>query len=58
MTLADGGVMAGPLLAGSPPMTAIRYQIVVMFMLATATGSLLFVRLAARARLTSHCSMC
>jgi len=48
------GMMTGQILAGSSPMTAIRYQIVVVFMLATATaiGSLLFVRLAARRYLT------
>ena len=47
-------MMTGQILAGSSPMTAIRYQIVVVFMLATATaiGSLLFVRLAARRYLT------
>src|SRR5262245_7844237 len=42
------GMMMGQILAGASPLTAIRYQIVVVFMLAVATavGSLLFVRLA------------
>jgi len=42
------GMMTGQILAGASPLTAIRYQIVVVFMLsvATALGSLLFVRLA------------
>jgi putative ABC transport system permease protein len=44
------GMMTGQILAGSSPLTAIRYQIVVMFMLTAATsmGALIFVRLAAR----------
>ena len=48
------GMMTGQLLAGSPPLVAIRYQIVVVFMLAAATAvsSLLFVHLAARRYLT------
>ncbi len=48
------GMMTGQILAGSSPLTAIRYQIVVIFMLAAATavGSLLFVRLAASRYLT------
>jgi putative ABC transport system permease protein len=48
------GMMTGQILAGSSPLVAIRYQIVVVFMLATGTavGSLLFVRLAARRYLT------
>jgi putative ABC transport system permease protein len=48
------GMMTGQILAGSPPLVAIRYQIVVVFMLAAATAvsSLLFVRLAARRYLT------
>jgi Uncharacterised protein family (UPF0014) len=43
------GVMTGQILAGSSPLVAIRYQMVVVFMLAAATalGSRLFVRLAA-----------
>ena len=43
------GMMTGQILAGSSPLIAIRYQIVVVFMqgAATALGSLLFVRLAA-----------
>jgi putative ABC transport system permease protein len=48
------GMMTGQILAGSSPLVAIRYQIVVTFMLtsATAVGSWLFVRLAARRYLT------
>jgi UDP-glucose/iron transport system permease protein len=48
------GMMTGQILAGASPLTAIRYQIVVVFMLAVATavGSLLFVRLAVRRYLT------
>jgi ABC-type branched-subunit amino acid transport system ATPase component len=48
------GMMTGQILAGSSPLLAIRYQIVVVFMLASATalGSLLFVRLAALRYLT------
>jgi putative ABC transport system permease protein len=48
------GMMTGQILAGSPPLVAIRYQIVVVFMLAAATAvsSLLFVRLALRRYLT------
>jgi len=43
------------ILAGSSPLLAIRYQIVVVFMQAAATaiGSLLFVRLAAGRYLTA-----
>jgi len=46
--------MTGQILAGASPLTAIRYQIVVVFMLAVATalGSLLFVRLAVARYLT------
>jgi putative ABC transport system permease protein len=49
------GMMTGQILAGSSPLVAIRYQIVVVFMLAAATGlgSLLFVRLAADRYLTA-----
>jgi UDP-glucose/iron transport system permease protein len=49
------GMMTGQILAGTSPLQAIRYQIVVVFMLATATaiGSLLFVRLAAGRYLTA-----
>jgi putative ABC transport system permease protein len=49
------GMMTGQILAGSSPLVAIRYQIVVVFMLAAATavGSLLFVRLAAGRYLTA-----
>jgi putative ABC transport system permease protein len=41
------GMMTGQILAGASPLTAIRYQIVVVFMLAVATAiaSLLFVQL-------------
>jgi putative ABC transport system permease protein len=48
------GMMTGQILAGSAPLVAIRYQIVVVFMLAAATAvsSLLFVRLAVRRYLT------
>lgn len=48
------GMMTGQILAGSSPLLAIRYQIVVVFMQAAATalGSLLFVRLAASRYLT------
>src|SRR3989442_13099012 len=44
------GMMTGQILAGSSPLLAIRYQIVVVFMqaAASAVGSLLLVRLAAR----------
>jgi putative ABC transport system permease protein len=51
------GAAAGhrAILAGSSPLLAIRYQIVVVFMQAAATaiGSLLFVRLAAGRYLTA-----
>ncbi|MGH8745902.1 MAG: ABC transporter permease [Burkholderiales bacterium] len=48
------GMMTGQILAGSSPLLAIRYQIVVMFMLAAATaiGAWIFVRLAAGSYLT------
>jgi len=48
------GMMTGQILAGSSPLTAIRYQIVVVFMMAVATalGSVLFVRLAVGRYLT------
>jgi putative ABC transport system permease protein len=48
------GMMTGQILAGSSPLLAIRYQMVVVFMQAAATalGSLLFVRLAASRYLT------
>lgn len=44
------GMMTGQLLAGAPPSTAVRYQIVIMFMIAAATalGSLGVVLLAFR----------
>ena len=49
------GMMTGQILAGSSPLVAIRYQMVVVFMQATATalGSLLFVRMAASRYLTA-----
>jgi putative ABC transport system permease protein len=48
------GMMTGQILAGASPLLAIRYQIVVVFMLAAATGlgSLFFVRWAALRYLT------
>lgn len=48
------GMMTGQILAGSSPLVAIEYQIVVVFMLAVATSiaSLLFVRLAVGRYLT------
>jgi len=48
------GMMTGQILAGSSPLVAIRYQIVVVCMqaVATAIGSLLFVRLAVGRYLT------
>jgi putative ABC transport system permease protein len=48
------GMMTGQILAGTSPLVAIEYQIVVVFMLAVATSitSLLFVRLAVRRYLT------
>ena len=48
------GMMTGQILAGTSPLTAIRYQIVVVFMMAVATalGSLGFVRLAVGRYLT------
>ncbi len=49
------GMMTGQILAGASPLVAIRYQILVVFMLAAATaaGSFLFVRLAAGRYLTA-----
>jgi putative ABC transport system permease protein len=48
------GMMTGQILAGTAPLAAIEYQIVVVCMLAagTAVASLIFVRLAARQYLT------
>jgi UDP-glucose/iron transport system permease protein len=48
------GMMTGQILAGSSPLLAIRYQVVVVFMLTAATGlgSLIFVRLAVLRYLT------
>jgi putative ABC transport system permease protein len=48
------GMMTEQILAGASPLTAIRYQIMVVFILAVATalGSLLFVRLAVGRYLT------
>ncbi len=44
------GMMTGQILAGSPPMTAVKYQIVVMLMIAAATaiGSIIVVHLVRR----------
>lgn len=49
------GMMTGQILAGSSPLLAIKYQLVVIFMLAAATAlaSMLFVRLAAGRYLTA-----
>lgn len=49
------GMMTGQILAGSSPLVAIRYQLVVVFMLsaATALASSIFVRLATRRYLTA-----
>jgi putative ABC transport system permease protein len=48
------GMMTGQILAGSSPLLAIKYQLVVVFMQAAATAlaSLLFVRMAVRRYLT------
>jgi putative ABC transport system permease protein len=48
------GMMTGQILAGSSPLTAVRYQIVVVFMLAAATSvaSLLFIRMTVSRYLT------
>jgi UDP-glucose/iron transport system permease protein len=48
------GMMTGQILAGSSPLLAIKYQVMIVFALAAATAlaSLLFVRLAARRYLT------
>ena len=48
------GMMTGQILAGSSPLVAIRYQIVVVCMqaVATAIGSLLLIRLLADRYLT------
>lgn len=48
------GMMTGQILAGSSPMTAIAYQLVIVFVLtaATAVSSLVFVRLAVARYLT------
>ena len=32
------GMMAGQILGGSPPMEAVKYQILIMFMIAAGTG--------------------
>ena len=44
------GMMTGQILAGSPPLQAVAYQIVVMFMIAAAvaSGAMLVVLLAGR----------
>jgi len=48
------GMMTGQILAGSSPLLAVKYQLVVVFMQAAATAltSLLFVRLAVGHHLT------
>ena len=48
------GMMTGQILAGSSPLLAIKYQIMIVFALAAATAlsALLFVRLAVRRYLT------
>ena len=53
------GMMTGQILAGSSPLLAIRYQIVVVFMQVAATGlgSLIFVRLAVRRNLDAGPSL-
>lgn len=50
------GMMTGQILAGASPLDAVRYQIVIMFMLAAATalGSLLIVLLAYRRLLSKE----
>lgn len=50
------GMMTGQILAGASPGTAVRYQIVIMFVLATssALGSLIVTLLAYRALFDSH----
>ena len=54
------GMMTGQILAGSSPLLAIKYQLVVVFMQAAATAlaSLLFVRLAAGRYLTPAHQLC
>ena len=44
------GMMTGQILAGSPPWEAVKYQILIMFLIATGTGfgTLLAVSLGAR----------
>jgi putative ABC transport system permease protein len=44
------GMMTGQILAGAPPMEAVRYQILIMLLITAATGfgSLLAVHLGAR----------
>lgn len=44
------GMMTGQILAGSPPMTAVKYQILIMFMISASTGfgTLIALRLASR----------
>ncbi len=50
------GMMTGQILAGSDPLEAVKYQIVVMFMLAAATalGCILFALLAYRQLFNTH----
>lgn len=44
------GMMTGQILAGTPPMEAVKYQILIMFLIATTTGvaALLAISVAAR----------
>ena len=53
------GAMTGLLLAGVDPLTAVRYQVVVMYMLlgATAVSSAVAARLAERELFTAHASL-
>ncbi len=53
------GAMTGLLLAGVPPLTAIRFQVVVMFMLlgAVSVAAVVAARLAERELFTSHGSL-
>jgi putative ABC transport system permease protein len=50
------GMMTGQILAGADPLEAVKYQIVVMFMIAggTSTGCIIIVLLAYRRLFTSH----
>ena len=54
------GMMTGQILAGAPPTTAVRYQIMIMFVLAasSALGSLVIVVLAFRTLFDSRDRLC